>query len=321
VMARAAGEHVSYLELMLTPVIAATLRFAQDAAPSADPAEQRTRLLSAGFRNAVVAEAKQRLDEAETRARELLHCSTPAADAGCRVTVRYIAQVARAAPPPQAFAQILAGFELAAADPRIVSLNLVQAEDDPRAVANFDAEMRMLGFLHEQYPAVPIALHAGELTEGLVPPEVLRSHIRDSIEKGHAQRIGHGVSVMDEDDPLGLLREMAARKVLVEIGMSSNDYILDVRGRRHPLDMYLRYGVPVAIATDDMGVSRSTHTDEFVKAVQEHGLDYLTVKKLVRNSLAYAFADAKTKRDLQAGLERDLATFEREAGKSRTPNR
>ena len=43
--------------------------------------------------------------------------------------------------------------------------------------------MRMLDFLHGIYPNVHISLHAGELAMGLVPPEGLRFHIRESIEK------------------------------------------------------------------------------------------------------------------------------------------
>ena len=64
---------------------------------------------------------------------------------------------------------------------------------------------------------------------------------------------------------------MAAKKVLVEIALSSNDLILGVKGSRHPLRTYLKYGVPVALVTDDAGVSRSTLTLEFRKAVEEQG--------------------------------------------------
>jgi len=49
--------------------------------------------------------------------------------------------------------------------------------------------------------------------------------------------------------------------------------------------------------TDDYGVSRSTHTLEWVKAVQEHALDYLTVKRIVRNSIDYSFVAASKFRD------------------------
>ena len=308
---RAAADRVSYLEVMLTPAGSTASQLADTVGWNANLAELREKLLAAGLRDKALAEAKGRLDAAEARERELLRCGTPQADAGCTITVRYIAQVARAAAPALVFAQMLAGFELAAVEPRLVSLNLVQPEDDPTAVRDFALQMSMLDFLHRQYPNVPITLHAGELTEGLVPPPVLTHHIRQSIVGGHASRIGHGVSVMAEDDPFALLRDMAAKRVLVEIALTSNDQILGVKGKRHPLRTYLQHGVPVAIATDDMGVARSTHTHEFLKAVEEHDLDYATLKRLVRNSIEYAFADAATKARLKSDLETALTAFER----------
>src|SRR5262249_5562824 len=157
-------------------------------------------------------------------------------------------------------------------DPRLVALNLVAPEDGLVAVRDFSLHMRMLDFLHRLYPRVPITLHAGELAEGLVPPEALRSHVAESVRTGHAMRIGHGVDVMGEDGALALLREMAAKRVLVEVALTSTDLILGVRGARHPLRTYLKFGVPVALVTDDAGVSRSTLTLEFQKAVEEQGL-------------------------------------------------
>ena len=118
-------------------------------------------------------------------------------------------------------AQMVAWFALVGADPRFVALNLVQPEDDPTAVRNFPDHMSMLDFLHRQHANVPIALHAGELVNGLVPPEVLRSHVRESIRKGHARRIGHATAAVLEDDPFGLLREMAEKNIVVEVAMSS----------------------------------------------------------------------------------------------------
>ena len=131
--------------------------------------------------------------------------------------------------------QILLGFELASSDPRFVGLNLVMPEDWYVPIHDFNEHMAMLDYLHGVYPKVHISLHAGELAMGLVKPEDLSFHIRASIERGHAERIGHGVSVMLEKDPIGLLKEMAARNVLVEINLTSNDQILDVSGDDHPL--------------------------------------------------------------------------------------
>src|SRR6185503_1462341 len=92
-----------------------------------------------------------------------------------------------------------------------------------------------------------------------------------------------------ETDPYELLKEMARRDVLVEICLSSNDLILGVSGPEHPLATYMQYGVPVALATDDEGVSRSEISREYLKAAQEHGLGYLQLKTMARTSLQYAF--------------------------------
>ncbi len=309
VVARAAAERVSYLELMLTPDGGAAAQRGSAAGWDPDFDRQRDRLLAARFRD-VVADARRRLDAGEARQRELLRCGASQADPGCRVVVRYISQVGRAGVREQVFAQMLAGFEIASQDPRVVGLNLVQPEDDPTAVRDFSLQMAMLDFLHGKYPGIRIALHAGELVEGLVPPEALRFHIRESVRTGHARRIGHGGGVMYEDDPLGLLREMAARRVLVEVALTSNDLILGIKGTRHPLRMFLKYGVPVALVTDDAGVARSSLTLEFRKVVEEHGLDYATLKRMVRNSLEYAFADDATRTRLRADLETAFRAFE-----------
>jgi hypothetical protein len=95
---------------------------------------------------------------------------------------------------------------------------------------------------------------------------------------------------MYEQDATGLLKEMAERKILVEICLTSNDEILDVRGKAHPLSTYIKYGVPVALATDDEGVSRSEITKEYLRAVEDQGLTYSQLKTMARASLEYSFA-------------------------------
>ena len=55
-------------------------------------------------------------------------------------------------------------------------------------------------------------------------------------------------------------------------------------------------------------------TLEFRKAVEEHALDYRTLKRLVRNSIEYSFADEATKRKVRSGLEEAFTSFERRIG-------
>jgi hypothetical protein len=107
--------------------------------------------------------------------------------------------------------------------------------------------------------------------------------------KGHAERIGHGVDIMHEDDPYGLLKELVRRNVMIEICLTSNDTILGVKKEQHPLATYLEYGVPVALTTDDEGVSRSEISREYLKATEDHGLGYIQLKTMARTSLQYAF--------------------------------
>lgn len=298
VQARAAAGGVSYLELMSTLKGSSVRGLGALLEWDDDFDVMRHDLLDAGLRD-TASVASRALAGDLSRAGELLACDSRAAAPGCDVTARVIYQVLRAFPREQVFAMILMGFEMVQADPNVVSLNLVQPEDHPVAMGDYSLHMRMIGHLSRLYPDVPVTLHAGELWDGLVPPEGLRFHIREAVEVAGARRIGHGVDVLHENDAEGLLRTMAERSILVEINLTSNDVILGVRGASHPLHTYLEYGVPVALSTDDEGVSRSEMTQEFMKAVQDQHIDYATLKRMVRNSLEYAFVEG-------AGLWEDL---------------
>jgi adenosine deaminase len=219
-----------------------------------------------------------------------LGCRQNPDSAACRLRVRYVFQVLREFPKEQVFAQVIGGFAIAAADPRVVAVNFVQAEDGYNSMHDYHLHMKMMEYAETIYPAVHITLHAGELAPGLVPPDGLLFHIREAVELGHAERIGHGVDLMYEKDPADLLKEMRERHVAVEINLTSNDVILGVSGDRHPLPVYRKAGVPVALSTDDEGVSRSQLTEEFERAVLTYNLTYADLKEMVRNSLEYSFA-------------------------------
>jgi adenosine deaminase len=285
---RAATDHLQYLELMHTADAVESGELGAKLGWDDDFARMRDKLLAGGLKD-VVAATRKRLDDDENKMQSTLKCGTTQADPGCEVKIRYLYQVLRGLPREMVFAQILLGFELAQADPRFVGLNLVMPEDWYVPMHDFELHMGMLDYLHGVYPKVHISLHAGELAMGLVPPEGLRFHIRESVERGHAERIGHGVDVMSEDRPLDLLREMARQNVLVEICLTSNDVILGVKGEDHPLPVYMKYGVPVALATDDQGISRSDITHEYLRAAQTYALSYQELKRTARMSLEHSF--------------------------------
>jgi adenosine deaminase len=288
VASRAAADHLQYVEVMHTADGAGAAILGTKIGWDDDFAKFRDKLLAGGMAD-VVASVRSRLDADEARKKEVLHCGTAQAVAGCEVEIHYLYQVLRGLPREQVFAQILLGFELTKADPRFVGFNLVMPEDYYVPMHDFDLHMRMIEALHKFYPETRVSLHADELWMGLVPPEGLRFHIRESIERAGAERIGHAVAVMSEDDPIGLLKEMATQNVLVEICLTSNDVILGVSGNRHPLPVYMKYGVPVALATDDAGVSRTDMTHEYLRAVETFGLSYGDLKRMARESLEHSF--------------------------------
>ena len=288
---RNADGNVQYLELMLSPDEFASLGFGMKSAWNDDFGKMRQAMLDGGLKD-IVTQSKMNLDKWEARRDEILHCKAAnkaMVEPGCGVKTRYIFQVLRGFEREAVFAQILAAFEMASQDPRVVALNLVMPEDGYIEMRDFRLHMRMLSFLKEIYPNVHVTLHAGELAPGLVPPDGLRFHIRESIEVGKAERIGHGVDVLNEDNPQELLSEMARRNIMVEICLTSNDMILKVKEKNHPLAAYLKAGIPVALGTDDEGVARSEITREYMKGVKEQDLDYPTLKRMARTSLEHAF--------------------------------
>ena len=115
---------------------------------------------------------------------------------------------------------------------------------------------------------------------------------------------------MYEDAPFELLALLKERDVLVEIILTSSAVILGVEGDDHPFPVYRAAGVPVALATDDEGVSRIDLSHEYQRAVETYDLSYSDVKALSRDSLAYAFLADDEKERLLGELERRFAVFE-----------
>jgi hypothetical protein len=283
---RAAAQNESYVELM---AINATAANALGSATGFDGNFDTTReKLAAGLPKAVKA-MRDQIDKLEQGRKAALKCETTPNSPACRVTIGYIPQVLRESPKEIAFAQILAAFMLASEDPRVAGVNMVQPEDGLASMRDYHLQMQMMGYAKQLYPKVHVTLHAGELASGLVPPDGLRFHIREAVEIAGAERIGHGVDIAYETDANELLAEMKRRRVLVEINLTSNDSILGVRGKDHPLPLYRERGVPVALSTDDEGVARSHLTQEYQRAVLDHNLSYADLKEMVRNSLEYSF--------------------------------
>jgi len=270
-----------YLELMVTPDNNASGLLGKQVGWNLNLRLLRKKLLNHGLSTIVTTMSKQLDSDAEISA-----CPD--------FKLRYLYQVLREQPPAQVFAQLLAGFELASKNARVVGINIVQAEDGKIAMRDYTLHMHMIAFLHNLYPKVSISLHAGELNANLVPVSGLRFHIRQAVEIAHANRIGHGVDIQQETHSVALLKEMARKHILVEINLSSNEAILGIKGKEHPILLYRHYKVPVALSTDDPGVLRTNLTEQYKKAILSYDFSYFEIKNLVRNSISYSFLPGKS---------------------------
>jgi adenosine deaminase len=291
VVSRLAYENVDYLESLFGQDIGAARELGRRFEAGTPFDQMRDAMLKSGDAADVVAASRKTIDDAETHLRTSLGCGTQSPQPGCDSTIRYLFETHRAFPREQLFAELLVGFELSKADTRVVGLNVVQPEDSYASMTHFHELMRMFAYLRPLYPGVRVSTHAGELAAGLVPPEGMRNHVRDSVLIAKAERIGHGVDIARETDALELLRTMAARPVAVEVCLTSNDVILGVTGKQHPLRLYLRSGVPVVLGTDDPGVARTDMTTEWQRAVEEHGVSYADLKRFARNSIEFSFIE------------------------------
>ena len=284
---RASRDGTQYLELLHTIQGPATAALATTV-PWTGEIEPAYRAMLPGIR-ALASAGSAELDRAFARQRALLRCDTPMPDPACAVTLRVIQQVVRLGRPAEVLAALMLGAEMAERDGRVLSVDLVAPEDAPPSLAGYRLHMKMLAFLRGRYPSLRVALHAGELNGALVPPEELTYHVTEAVRVAGASRIGHGVSVRSEPGWNELLAAMARDRVAVSIQLTSNAEILGVSGADHPFRAYLAAGVPLVLSTDDQGVSRGSHTREFVRAVAEQRLSYAELRWLVRNSIELSF--------------------------------
>ncbi|MBV8633598.1 MAG: adenosine deaminase, partial [Burkholderiaceae bacterium] len=225
-------------------------------------------------------------------------------------SLRFQTYVTRNNPPGMVFAGLYSAFAAAHDNPLLVGVNIVGPENGVVAMRDYRLHMAMFRFLKARFPDVRLAMHAGELTLGMVPPMGLRNHIRDAVEIAGAERIGHGIDITYESDAAGLLEEMRERRAAVEICLSSNAFILGVEKQAHPVTVYLRHHVPIVIATDDEGVSRSDINAEYLLFSSRYKPSYAQLKETVYNSLRYSFLSADEKELQIRQLDARFARFE-----------
>jgi adenosine deaminase len=129
--------------------------------------------------------------------------------------------------------------------------------------------------------------------------------IREAIHVGHAERLGHGIRVLD--DP-ALVDELRARALPLEVCPSSNVALGFVPTfKAHPLPRLRDAGLAVTVNTDiPVAIGTSTAT-EYTRVRDAFGYDDAVLAELARAATDASFAPPATKKDLQAQIDAWLA--------------
>ena len=227
-----------------------------------------------------------------------------------RFTMRYQTYVLRLLNPSQVFSSMVSGFKAAKMSDKIVGVNIVGQESMMVSMRDYALHMKMFRFLKSRYPDVKVAMHAGELALGDVPPEGLTFHIDQALVIAGADRIGHGIDLAHESNAAAIMAKMRKEDIPVEVNLTSNAFISGIEGANHPVTLYRKYGVPYVISTDDAGVTRHTLTNEYVLFASRYKPDYAEMKKTSYNSIRYAFLPVAEKQRLTRQLDSRFARFE-----------
>ncbi len=141
-----------------------------------------------------------------------------------------------------------------------------------------------------------ITIHAGEGSGA--------EAVREAIENLGAERIGHGVRVLEDESIAKLVVE---KQTPLELCITSNLQTGVIPNIEiHPLPQLLEDGLNVTLNSDDPGVSDMALTDDYYLAAHQLGLSIKTLSKMVLKSANAAFLPAAEKQELLALLQQDL---------------
>lgn len=313
---RALNENVSYIETMFTQVgnLGSTDKDSQFDASLLKLQETQSEAIADTLQmiyNYVISQKKNYKDIANAHNFWVDSLHNALRIDGAKFTMRYQNYVVRVLNPMSVFEDLLLSFESADKSKLIVGVNIVAPENNTISMRDYWLHTQFFKFFHSKYPNVKIAMHAGELTLGLVKPEDMSWHIEDAVWESKANRIGHGVDIAYESHSDSLLKYMAENKIAIEINLSSNAFILGVKRNEHPISLYYEYKVPIVISTDDAGVLRTDLTEQFILLYHIYPqFSYSDLKQFIYNSIEYSFLNEDDKENILNDLDYRFEVFE-----------
>lgn len=172
----------------------------------------------------------------------------------------------------------------------IVGLDLAGNE------ASFSAEPFKGIFREAKQSGLFVTIHAGEWSG----PQ----NVRQAIEELYADRIGHGVRVMEDDYTIRLARE---RKTAFEVCITSNYQTGVVKSiEAHPFKKMIDEGLAATLNTDDPSISQITLSNEYKAAAETLGLSMGALKERVVTAALASFQPEAERIKLAESLRKQM---------------
>lgn len=166
--------------------------------------------------------------------------------------------------------------DLAIPRPGVVGLDLAGG---PSPTDDWALDAYAAPFARARDEGLGRTVHAGE---GRPPQE-----IRVAIEVLHAQRIGHGTTLLDDPSVADLVAE---RGVTLEACPTSNWQVGVIAAiAEHPLPRWLDRGLKVCLNTDNTLLSQTSAPEELERALRIPGMTEAHVASLLAHGAAAAF--------------------------------
>lgn len=127
------------------------------------------------------------------------------------------------------------------------------------------------------------------------------SSIRQAMTSGGAERIGHGIRVLDDQS---LVAEIRERRIPLEVCPSSNLLLgLVASLADHPLPRLRSAGLMITVNTDLPAITGSGLAEEYRRLRETFGYSDAVLAELAHNGVAASFAPQEHKAELHAGID------------------
>ena len=168
--------------------------------------------------------------------------------------------------------------------------------------AGFPPDDHLKAFSYLEKNGCHFTIHAGE-ADGV-------ASIAQAVRICHAQRIGHGIRLIDDIEFTGdevsfgdLAQEILDRQILLEMAPTSN---LQTGGAKsyetHQIGLMKKLGFNVSINTDNRLMSRTNMSNEILKIAEGYSWNLDELQDLALNAIGAAFIPKEKQSDIAAQI-------------------